>query len=286
MTRFGLDGVPANLSNLGVRPPVVILVEPQMGENIGMVARAMANFGWRNLRLVRPRDGWPNERANATASGGAHIVADAQLFDTLEEALADLTLVFATSARKHDLAKEVVGPQAAAQRSVASEQDARVGYLFGRENWGLTNEEVALCDDILTLPVDEECASLNIAQAAVVCAYEWRKHALAQSGARNETEGLPVQTAERSAPADKGAMQGLFSHLERLLDTAGFFRPPEKRDGMIVNLRTIFQRARLNDQEVRTLRGVFSSLDRVHERVEQKRAAANQKARRVEEDSQ
>ncbi len=266
MSRFGPDGAPTNLSQLGVRPPVAILVEPQMGENIGMVARAMANFGWRRLRLVRPRDGWPNERANATASGGVHVVENADLFDTLEDALADLSLVFATSARKHDLAKTVVGPMEAGRRSVEVIEETRVGYVFGREAWGLTNEEVALCDDILTLPVDPDCASLNIAQAVIVCAYEWRKHALEQGGAQREEDGLPVETAERSPIADKGQMVGLFSHLEGLLDASGFFRPPEKREGMIHNLRTLFQRARLNEQEVRTLRGVFSSLDRAHER--------------------
>jgi tRNA/rRNA methyltransferase len=185
--------------------------------------------------------------------------------------VADLSLVFATSARKHDLAKGVVGPVEAGRRSVEASGDMGVGYVFGREAWGLTNEEVALCDDILTLPVDPDCASLNIAQAVVVCAYEWRKHALERAGAVEEAQGLPVETAERSPVADKGAMQGLFAHLEGLLDASGFFRPPEKRDGMIHNLRTLFQRARLNEQEVRTLRGVFSSLDRAHERGRQGR---------------
>jgi tRNA/rRNA methyltransferase len=262
----------ADLGHLGVKPPVAILVEPQMGENIGMVARAMANFGWRRLRIVNPRDGWPNERANATASGGKHVVDAAELFDTLEEALADLSLVFATSARKHDLAKTVVGPENAGTRSVvASAEGMRVGYVFGREAWGLTNEEVTLCDDVLTLPVDPDCASLNIAQATIVCAYEWRRHALAHDGAVQEEDSLPIATPERSPIADKGAMQGLFDHLEGLLDVSGFFRPPEKRAGMIHNLRTLFQRARLNEQEVRTLRGVFSSLDRAHERSREDR---------------
>ena len=257
-----------------VRPPVAILVEPQMGENIGMVARAMANFGWRRLRLVRPRDGWPNARAVSTASLGVHVVEAADVFDSLEEAVGDLSLVFATSARRHDLAKAIIGPQAAAARSIgeplaASTQEpsvGRVGYVFGREAWGLTNDEVALCDEILTLPVDPDYASLNIAQAVVICAYEWRKAALAGGGAVQESEQLPIDAAARAPVADKQAMIGLFAHLEGLLDASGFFRPPEKRDGMIRNRRTLLQRARLNEQEVRTLRGVFSSLDRVHER--------------------
>ncbi len=265
MSRFGPDPTVPDLSNLPTRAPIVILVEPQMGENIGMAARAMANFGWRRLRLVNPRDGWPNAKANATASGAVGIIEGAELFDSLEEAIVDLSLVYTTSARRHDLAKEVIGPQAAAVRSLDSES-RRVGYVFGREAWGLTNDEVALCDDIITLPVVPDFASLNIAQAVLLCAYEWRKHALEAVGFEREEQGLPIETPERSPVADKGAMLGLFSHLEGLLDAAGFFRPPEKRDGMIRNLRTLFQRARLNEQEVRTLRGVFASLDRVHER--------------------
>ncbi|MGD1886241.1 MAG: RNA methyltransferase [Cohaesibacteraceae bacterium] len=250
------------------RAPGVVLVEPLLGENIGMVARAMGNFGWRRLRRVKPRDGWPNAKAGAAASGAVHVVEGAELFDSLEAALADLSLVFVTSARKHDLAKSVVGPVDAARRSVTFETagEGRVGYVFGREAWGLTNDEVTLCDDILTLPVDPTYASLNIAQAVLLCAYEWREAALLRQGHQDELTRLPIATAERSPLADKRAMQGLFDHLEGLLDTSGFFRPPEKREGMIRNLRTLFQRARLNEQEVRTLRGVFSSLDRAHER--------------------
>ena len=268
MTRFGPENHPADHTGLLPRAPVVVLVEPQLGENIGMVARAMGNFGWRRLRLVRPRDGWPNAKAAAAASGAVHVVEGAELCDSLDEALADLSLVFVTSARKHDLAKQVVGPVDAATRSVAFQQgsEGRVGYVFGREAWGLTNDEVALCDDILTLPVDPAYASLNIAQAVLLCAYEWREAALVAQGHERETERLPIETPERSPLADKAAMQGLFDHLEGLLDISGFFRPPEKRDGMVRNLRTLFQRARLNEQEVRTLRGVFSSLDRAHQR--------------------
>lgn len=269
MSRFGPDAALEGLSSLPVRPPVAILVEPQMGENIGMVARAMANFGWRRLRLVRPRDGWPNAKAASTASLGVHVVDAADVYDTLEDAVSDLGFVYATSARKHDLAKAVVGPVEAARGSIERARDMRVGYVFGREASGLSNDEVALCDDILTLPVDPDYASLNLAQAVLICAYEWRRLALEEAGLDTEESQLPVAPAERSPVADKGAMLGLFAHLEGLLDASGFFRPAEKRDVMVRNLRTIFQRARLNEQEVRTLRGVFSSLDRVHERSRQ-----------------
>lgn len=251
---------------LTMKAPVVVLVEPQMGENIGMVARAMGNFGWKRLRLVRPRDGWPNAKANATASLATHVIDAAELFDSLEEALADCSLAYATSARKHDLAKDVVGPQEAAKgvHDQAQHDGGRTAYVFGREASGLTSDEVALCDRLLTLPVDPQCASLNLSQAVLICSYEWRLASLKQSGAADEAATLPVSYEERAPRAAKGLMQGMFEHLEGLLDVSGFFHPPEKRDRMVRNLRSIFQRSEMNEQEVRTMRGVFSSLDRAH----------------------
>lgn len=251
------------------KPPIAILVEPQLGENIGMVARAMGNFGWYRLRLVKPRDGWPNAKAGAAASGAKHIVEQAQLFDSLAEAISDLTLVFGTSARSHDLAKPVIGPQKAAQAAIerqTGQTRPMVGYVFGREAWGLTNDEVALCNDLLTLPVNPECPSLNIAQAVLVCAYDWRRAVLRKDFGTDEPDWLPLEQADRGRFASKHDLSGLFEHLEGLLDQRGFFHPPEKRARMVRNLRTIFQKADLTEQEVRTLRGVLSSLDRVHER--------------------
>ncbi|MEM6383864.1 MAG: RNA methyltransferase [Pseudomonadota bacterium] len=276
MSRFGAPGgvhgaggaEPNPLRELP-KPPVAILVEPQLGENIGMVARAMGNFGWRVLRLVRPRDGWPSAKATATASSARAIVENAQLFETLDAALADLTLVYATSARKHDLVKPVIGPAEAAASAcghLSEDDQCRVGYVFGREAWGLTNDEVALCDDILTLPVDPQCASLNISQAALVCAYEWRRHASQTMGRTSESDQLPLGAADRGPLATKAELIAFFEHLEGLLDERGFFHPPEKRDRMVRNLRSIYQRPQLTAQEVRTLRGVLASLDRVHER--------------------
>jgi RNA methyltransferase, TrmH family, group 1 len=242
--------------------PVIILVEPQLGENIGAAARAMANFGLADLRLVTPRDGWPNERAVATASRATHVIDAVRVFPGVAEAIADLSFVYATTARDRDVTKRVRGPveAAAAMRQIEG-QGGRAGILFGRERWGLENDEISLADEILTLPVDPEFASLNIAQAVLVIAYEWRKAGFAEVDG-----GIPFRMPERSLPATKGEVAGFFEHLEGALDVAGFFRPAEKRPTMVRNLRAIFQKADLNAQEVRTLRGVVSALERRHER--------------------
>ncbi len=232
-----------------------------MGENIGAAARAMANFGLSDLRLVRPRDGWPNEKAVAAASRADHVIAAATVFETVEEAVADLGFVYATTARDRDLTKEVVGPVEAGRRLRAFGTDGvRTGLLFGRERWGLNNDEIALADHILTLPVVPEFASLNIAQAVLVIAYEWRK-----AGFEAEDGGLPFRMPDRSPPATKEELIHFFHHLETSLEERSFFRPPEKRETMIRNLRAIFQRVQLTAQEVRTLRGIIATLeDRPH----------------------
>jgi tRNA/rRNA methyltransferase len=237
-------------------PPVIVLVETQMGENIGAAARAMANFGLKELRLVRPRDGWPNERAHAAASRGDAIIDEVKLFDTLEAAIADLTRVYATTARPHDISKTVASPTvAAAEMHADSAAGAKVGIVFGRERWGLTSDEVGLCDTILTIPVDPVFASLNIAQAVIVCAYEWRKAVI------GEATWTPFQEKERSEQATKDELFHFFTHLEGVLDGLEFFRPSEKRPMMVRNLRQIFQKARLSVQEVKTLRGVVAALE-------------------------
>lgn len=241
--------------------PVVILVEPQMGENIGGAARAMANFGLSELRLVKPRDGWPNEKAAANASRALHVIQSVAVFDRLEDAVADLNFVYATTARDRDITKEVRGPVHAGRHLRALEgQGARSGILFGRERWGLNNDEIALADEILTLPVVPEFASLNIAQAVLVVAYEWRK-----AGDGADDAGLPFGMADRSPPATKAELMHLFEHLETSLEERNFFRPAEKKEVMIRNLRAIFQRMQMTAQEVRTMRGVIAALeDRRH----------------------
>jgi tRNA/rRNA methyltransferase len=235
--------------------PAVILVEPQLGENIGTAARAMANFGLSRLRLVRPRDGWPSDRAIAAASGAEEVLAAAELYDDVPAAVADLGFVLATTARSREIAKRVRGPEEAAidlvRRGAAG---ARTGVLFGRERWGLSNEEIAVADEILTLPVDPDHASLNIAQAVLIVAYECRLAAIGT--------GLPFAGANDSPPAAKGDLVGLFGHLEAALEEAGFFRPPEKKAHMVQSLRAMLQRAGLSEQEVRTLRGVIAALER------------------------
>jgi len=243
-----------------LRPsPAVILCEPQLGENIGTAARAMANFGLWDLRLVRPRDGWPNEKAVAAASRADHVIERVRVFETLEAAIADLELVLATTARSRDLQKDVIGPDEAARRMAAHVATGQgVGLLFGREKWGLLNEEVALADAIVTLPVEPAFASLNIAQAVLILAYEWRR----QSG---QAETLPFGSGLSEA-APKSELVGLFEHLEGVLEQTGFFTTPEKKPSMVHNLRTALTRGSFSSQEIRTLRGVISSIDRRHQR--------------------
>src|SRR6201991_3749382 len=249
----GMAGTDASKAALNLPGPVVILVEPQLGENIGMAARAMGNFGLTRLRIVNPRDGWPNVHARRAASGADHILDQVDLFDTVEQAVADLTLLFATTARAHDQAKPVVAPEAAAQEMVSGiAAGGEVGILFGRERYGLQNEEVALANRIITFPVNPGFASLNLAQAVLLIGYEWFK--LATSGA------LPFAMPERSEPASQHQMQAFFDNLVRELDKVEFLRPPEKRETMLVNLRNIFTRMDPTKQDMHTLHGVVMAL--------------------------
>src|SRR5438128_7403367 len=233
--------------------PVVILVEPQLGENIGMAARAMGNFALSRLRLVKPRDGWPNLSAQRAAAGADHILDQVELFETVEAAAADCTLLFATTARSHDQAKPVIGPREAA-RDIVREISAqgRVGLLFGRERAGLLNEEVALADRIVTFPVNPAFASLNLAQAVLLMGYEWFTLATA--------DALPFAMPERSERASQHQMQAFFDNLVRELDKVEFLRPPEKRDTMLVNLRNIFSRMEPTKQDMHTLHGVVMAI--------------------------
>jgi tRNA/rRNA methyltransferase len=233
--------------------PIVVLVEPQLGENIGAAARAMANFGLSRLRLVKPLQGWPNEKARAMASGADRILDSAALYDSLQAAIADCSFVLATTARAHDQAKPVIGADAAAAemapRVAAGES---VALVFGRERIGLENREVALADTIVTLPVNPAFASLNLAQAVAIVAYEWFKC----------THGgeLPFTMPEKSPPAAKQQLDVFFADLERELTKTEFFRPEEKRATMSINLRNIFQRMAPSQQDIRTLHGVITAL--------------------------
>ena len=233
--------------------PVVILVEPQLGENIGTAARAMANFGLSELRLVKPRDAWPNPRARAAASGADRVLDAAKLFETLAEAIADCTAVFATTARAHDQAKPVVdAAEAARQIAPRVAQGETIALLFGRERWGLENDEVGLADQIITLPVNPAFASLNLAQAVLIIAYEWFK--LTTGGT------LPFTMPQKSPPAGKQQLLAFFENVEHELEKVEFFRPPEKRGTMQVNLRNIFNRMQPTQQDIQTLHGVIMSI--------------------------
>jgi tRNA/rRNA methyltransferase len=245
--------------------PSVILNEPQLAENIGSAARVMANFGLADLRLVRPRGGWPQRRAWATASGAHWPLDGARVFERLEDAIADLTLVLGATARPREAALPVLTPRAAASRlREGAGRGEAVGLLFGGERAGLGAADIALCQAIVTVPVDPKFHSLNLAQAVAINAYEWRL-----------TQGADAPPAFRDAapPAGQAAVVGFHEHLERELDAAGFFHPPEKRASMVRNLRVAFGRAQLSDQEVRTLRGVVTALARGRGRVLAKLAA-------------
>jgi tRNA/rRNA methyltransferase len=205
------------------------------------------------LRIVNPRDGWPNLSAQRAAAGADYILAQAELFDSVEQAVADCTMLFATTARAHDQAKPVLGPEAAAAEMVGQiESGGTVGILFGRERYGLQNEEVGIADRIITFPVNPGFASLNLAQAVLLVGYEWFK--LATAGA------LPFAMPERSERASQHQMQAFFDNLVRELDRVEFLRPAEKRDTMLVNLRNIFTRMDPTKQDMHTLHGVVMAI--------------------------
>jgi tRNA/rRNA methyltransferase len=232
--------------------PIIILVEPQLAENIGMVARAMANFGLTELRLVSPRNGWPKKGAHSAASGAVHVLEAARLYDTAREAIADLNYVFATTARERGQMKRVFAPEAAmreAQGRIGEGQG--VGILFGRERTGLENDEVSLADSIVTFPVDPKFSSLNLAQAVLLVSYEW--HKLATGGA------LPFSGEIRSPPARRQMLTSFFDYLEAELEAVNFY-PEDKKPIMARNMRDIFHRLAMTEQEVRTLRGAIRAL--------------------------
>ena len=233
--------------------PAVVLVNPQMGENIGAAARAMANFGLADLRLVDPRDGWPNDVATANAAKATHVIEATRVFATLEEAVADLQFVLATTARRRGMLKPVRGPREAAEvLRVRHGRGQGTGILFGRERWGLESSEILLADEIVTFPVNPAYASLNIAQAVLLMAYEWMIAGYPE---------LPIAEPE-AAPATKADMVQLYDHLERALDATNYFFPESKRGRLTENLRVIFQKTALSEQEVHAVRGMIAALER------------------------
>lgn len=249
-----IDTTEAHLASPG---PAIILVRPQLGVNIGTAARAMANFGLSDLRLVAPREGWPlsdkaNEAARAAASGAVALLESARVFATAAEALADLNRVYATTARERGQGKPVMLPSDAMEAVVQSSSLERCGVMFGPERTGLDNDEIVLADAIVTFPVDRAYGSLNLAQAVLLVGYEWLQ---ARQGNR-----LPFTEPERSPPARKEDVLSFFDYLENALTESGYFRPVEKQPIMRRNLRNIFQRISLTEQDVRTLRGAVVRL--------------------------
>lgn len=233
--------------------PVVILIEPQMGENIGMAARAMLNCYLTDMRIVRPREAWPNQKAKAACSGADEVLEKARLFDTTADAIADLHVVYAATARPRSMTARVVTPRQCAGEIRALSDGARAGVLFGKESKGLHNDDVALADAIVTAPLNPVFSSLNLAQAVFMVSFEWL-----MAGAEASVSAVNVPKETRLA--NKEELLGFFEHLESELDNCGFLRNKEKRPTMVRNLRQMFHRAGLTEQEVRTLRGVVKGL--------------------------
>ena len=233
--------------------PIIILVRPQLGENIGMAARAMLNCGLSDLRLVAPRDGWPNPKAQRAASGADVVLDEAEVFASVGEAVADLERVVATTARNRELSQRIVTPRRAATevRAWIAAGEA-VGILFGPERTGLTNDDMVQADTALSIPLNPQFSSLNIAQAVLLVAYEW---------AMAEEEAPAERMSDHSTrPATKDELLNLFAHLERALDQSGFLRNKAMRPAMVNNLRAFLQRSAMTEQEVRSFHGVIKYL--------------------------
>ncbi|KQT35368.1 rRNA methyltransferase [Sphingomonas sp. Leaf412] len=229
-------------------PPVIVLVRPQLGENIGKAARAMLNFGLTEMRLVAPRDGWPNPAAGPAASGADIVLQNAQVFESVADAVADCAHVYATTVRKRGVTKPVVTPEAAA--TAIRGATARSAILFGPERSGLETDDVALARTIVTVPINPEFGSLNLAQAVILVAYEWSK---------GEALASPPEVA-MDPPARQEDLEGMIGQLDALLVDANFFHPPDRIPTIRRTLRTLLTKPAWSEQEVRTMRGVLSAL--------------------------
>lgn len=233
-----------------VEPPVIVLVRPQLGENIGKAARAMLNFGLTEMRLVSPRDGWPNPSAGPAASGADVVLENARVFESVADAVADCAHVYATTVRKRGVTKPVMTPEEAA--CAIAVEPGRSAFLFGPERSGLETDDVALARTIVTVPINPEFGSLNLAQAVILCAYEWSKH-----------EALEQPTVEELLPpAPQEEFEGMFEQLCALLEPKGYFQPPSRAAATRRTLRTMLTKPGWNHLEVRTLRGVLSAMAR------------------------
>jgi tRNA/rRNA methyltransferase len=231
-------------------PPVIVLVRPQLGENIGKAARAMLNFGLSELRLVAPRDGWPNPDAGPAAAGADDVLANAMVYPTLADAIADCAHVYAATVRRRELVKPVVTPEQAAAAIIA--EPGRSALVFGPERSGLETSDASLARTILTIPINPEFGSLNLAQAVVISAYEWSKHqVLAQ----------PPVTA-LGEPAPQADLDGLVDAMELMLDQRGYFHPPQRKEATQRSLRTLLTKPSWTAKEVQMMRGILTQLRR------------------------
>lgn len=226
--------------------PIIILDSPQLGENIGAVARVMTNFGLLNLRIVNPRDGWPNPSAVVMAAGAEEVLEKAEIYDDYNKAISDIQILHATTARKRDINKKLITPKESVQK--LANIKGKKAILFGPERTGITNQNIIMADRLVSIPVNPEFSSINLAQSVGIWCYEWFCN-----------QGLEVR-GQRSEIAKKSELDGLFKHLESELDKAGFFKVSEKREKMIQNIRAMLLRAELSSHEVRTLRGIIRSL--------------------------
>lgn len=233
--------------------PIIILVEPQLGQNIGAVARIMLNFGCNALRVVSPRDGWPNHDATVNASGADEVLEKALIFNCVEDAISDLQMVYATTPRNHDMIKMIESPEGSAKRLAPQIQNGvRVGILFGCERAGLNNDDVALCEGIITIPTNPDFSSLNLSHAVSVVCYAFMT-------ALDQPEMQRFRTGKTSV-ADQAELISFYGFLETSLQASGFLRHKKKRPVMVRNIRNIFNRMNLTKQEIQTLRGIFKSL--------------------------
>ena len=248
-------GRPSKGRAVAASTPAIILVRPQLGENIGMAARAMLNCGLSTLRLVAPRDGWPNEKAQRAASGADVVLENAELFESVADAVADLEHVVATTARSRELSQRILTARhAAAEMRGWIGAGGRVGILFGPERTGLENDDMVHADTALSIPLNPQFSSLNVAQAVLLVSYEWATVGDATP---------PKRMADHAGrPATKEELQNLFDHLERALDQSGFLRHKEMRPSMVLNLRALLQRAEMTEQEARTFHGVIKFLSK------------------------
>jgi tRNA/rRNA methyltransferase len=228
--------------------PVIILVRPQLGQNIGKAARAMLNFGLTEMRLVAPRDGWPNPDAGPSASGADVVLEQAQVFDTVQDAIADCSNVYASTVRRRDLIMPVVTPEQMADEIAAS--SGRTAILFGPERSGLETDDVALSNAIVTVPINPEFGSLNLAQAVILLAYEWSKR----------SELASPTTKELDAVAPHGEIEGMILQLEEELDAKGYFHPPSRTNATKNTIRTIFSKTSWSSREVKAIRGIIRAL--------------------------